>query len=134
MNQLNKEVRKAIKLLKIISESEHAVIGCDDIDEVIESLKDALAQQEKPEHVMFAWNEGYPKSFYAEEWFIAKTIYGDKVVLKALPEEYTYDFTTADSGELSYAVNGNAWFCHEDLEFVAEPTKSSIRYAIRTES
>jgi hypothetical protein len=47
------EVRKAIKLLKIISESERAVIGCDDIDEVIESLKDALAQQEKPEP--FAW-------------------------------------------------------------------------------
>lgn len=41
------------------------------------------------------WNEGVPTHVY-DEWFIAVTTYGDKVVLRALPEEYTYDYTTAD--------------------------------------
>jgi len=42
------------------------------------------------------WHEGYPTKFYAEEWFIARLDNGDKVVLRALPEEWSYDFKTAD--------------------------------------
>jgi len=42
------------------------------------------------------WIEGAPKSPWADEWFIAVTTYGDRVVLIALPEDYSYDFKTAD--------------------------------------
>ena len=35
-----------------------------------------------------------PRWFY--EWFIAKTVDGERVVLRPLPEEHTYDYTTAD--------------------------------------
>ena len=42
------------------------------------------------------WHDGYPSHPWDKEWFIAVTTYGDRVVLKALPKEYTYDFTTAD--------------------------------------
>lgn len=44
----------------------------------------------------FVWHQGSPRSFWGEEWFIAKLDDGDHVVLRALPEEWTYDFTTAD--------------------------------------
>lgn len=42
------------------------------------------------------WFDGFPDKVRAKEWFIAETTFGDRVVLKALPEEYTYDFKTAD--------------------------------------
>ncbi len=42
------------------------------------------------------WHGGFPPHPWDKEWFIALTTYGDRVVLKALPEEYTYDFKTAD--------------------------------------
>jgi len=44
----------------------------------------------------FVWHDGTPPKMYGEEWFIAKTTYGDKVVLRLLPEEYSYQYTTAD--------------------------------------
>lgn len=44
----------------------------------------------------FVWHQGSPRSFWGEEWFIAKLDDGDHVVLRSLPEEWTYDFTTAD--------------------------------------
>lgn len=44
----------------------------------------------------FIWHDGYPDKCYGSEWFIAVTIHGDKVVLRALPEEWTYDYKTAD--------------------------------------
>lgn len=43
-----------------------------------------------------AWTNGCPPSPYGEAWFIAETIYGDRVVLKELPKEFTYDYKTAD--------------------------------------
>jgi hypothetical protein len=42
------------------------------------------------------WIAGFPPKPYSEEWFVAETTYGDRVVLRALPEEYAYDFRTAD--------------------------------------
>lgn len=42
------------------------------------------------------WIEGYPSKPWADEWFQAITEWGDRVVLIALPEEYSYDFKTAD--------------------------------------
>lgn len=42
------------------------------------------------------WLDGQPPHPFNQEWFIAETTFGDKVVLKALPKEYSYDFETAD--------------------------------------
>lgn len=42
------------------------------------------------------WMDGAPTKPFCDEWFIAETTYGDRVVLRALPEEYAYDFKTAD--------------------------------------
>lgn len=53
-------------------------------------LLEKLAESER------GWSEGPPPKPWADEWFIAQTTYGDKVVLKALPEDYAYDFRTAD--------------------------------------
>ena len=57
-------------------------------DEVINKLNEQVSY--------FQWHDGIPNSFRASEWFIAETTYGDRVVLKALPEGYSYDFKTAD--------------------------------------
>ena len=45
---------------------------------------------------MIAWIDGFPPKPWSGEWFIAETTYGDRVVLRALPDEYSHDFTTAD--------------------------------------
>lgn len=37
-----------------------------------------------------------PHGFYASEWFIAKLKNGEYAALKALPEEYSYDYRTND--------------------------------------
>jgi hypothetical protein len=42
------------------------------------------------------WHDGVPPKPWCEEWFIAETTFNDRVVLKALPEEFAYDFKTAD--------------------------------------
>lgn len=42
------------------------------------------------------WEAGAPKNKLFEEWFIARLDNGQKVVIKRLPEEYSYDFKTAD--------------------------------------
>lgn len=43
-----------------------------------------------------AWQEGCPPKWF-DEWFIARTTHGDRVVLCRLPEEYAYDYRTADA-------------------------------------
>lgn len=57
-------------------------------------LKAALAEAQDKNGL--AWTDGEPPHPWKEEWFIAETAWGDRVVLKALPEEYSYDYTTAD--------------------------------------
>lgn len=49
-----------------------------------------------PEPAAGLWNEGSPPYPWDSEWFLAKMVQGPFVVLRPLPEEYTYDFTTAD--------------------------------------
>ena len=64
-----------------------------------------------------AWIAGTPPHPYDKEWFIAKLDNGQKVVLKALPEEYSYDFRTADDTYYkSYRVK--QWMQFPDSEFV----------------
>lgn len=83
-----------------------------------------LAEPVKQEPV--AWIEGYPKDFYAEEWFIAITIYGDRVVLKALPENYSHDFTTAD-GTYMKKENVKRWMQFPDSEFLPPTVAAPVR-------
>lgn len=42
------------------------------------------------------WRAGSPPHPWDGEWFLAETIHGEYVVLRPLPEEFAYDFTTAD--------------------------------------
>lgn len=90
----------------------------------ITALREALSEQAEQEPV--AWIEGYPKDFYAEEWFIARTIYGDRVVLKALPENYSYDFTTAD-GTYMKKENVKRWMQFPDSEFLPPTVAAPVR-------
>jgi len=81
-----------------------------------------------------AWLKGYPKDFYAEEWFIVITIYGDRVVLKALPENYSYDFTTAD-GTYMKKENVKKWMQFPDSEFLPPANAAPVSAeAIRAEA
>lgn len=68
------------------------------------------------------WFDGYPTKFRAEEWFIAITTYGDRVVLRALPEEYSYDFKTADE---TYIMRDKIakWMPFPDSEYISPAAK-----------
>lgn len=64
----------------------------------------------------FSWATGEPPKGF-KEWFIAKLDNGQRVVLKRLPEDFTYDYTTAD--ETYYAKRRIAkWMQFPDSEFV----------------
>jgi hypothetical protein len=71
------------------------------------------------------WHPGPPPSPWRDEWFIAETTDGDRVVLRALPEEYTYDFTTADATYLK-AYKVKRWMRFPDSEFT-EPASTRTR-------
>lgn len=43
------------------------------------------------------WHEGQPPSPWGSEWFLAELTHGEGLaVLRELPKDRTYDFTTAD--------------------------------------
>lgn len=69
------------------------IISTPQMDELFERFLAALPASEQPQA---AWSDGVPPHPFDKEWFIAKLDNGQKVVLKALPEEYSYDFRTAD--------------------------------------
>jgi hypothetical protein len=94
--------------------------------DAIISLRQSIEQAEKQEPV--AWNEGYPTKHYAEEWFIAETSYGDRVVLKALPENYGYDFMTADDSYLK-KEKVTRWMQFPDSEYA--PPRIKFPVALR---
>lgn len=63
-------------------------------------MRELSAASKSPQYPSLAlaggWHEGAPPKPWCEEWFIAETTFNDRVVLKALPEEFAYDFKTAD--------------------------------------
>ncbi len=67
-----------------------------------------------------AWRDGEPPKPWREEWFIAETTYGDRVVLRSLPEEYTYDYETAD-GTYIKADKIKRWMQFPDSQYIAPP-------------
>ena len=64
------------------------------------------------------WHEGCPRHPYGSEWFIAKLDNGQRVVLKELPEEHSYDYRTADETYYS-AYRIAAWMQFPDSQYVA---------------
>jgi len=62
------------------------------------------------------WNDGEPPKPFRDEWFIALTIHGDRVVLRSLPEEWTYDYKTADETYIM-AKNIKKWMQFPDSQF-----------------
>jgi hypothetical protein len=63
------------------------------------------------------WHAGFPPKPFCDEWFIAVTTFGDRVVLKALPEDYSYDFKTADE---TYIMKEKirCWMQFPDSKFI----------------
>lgn len=75
------------------------------------------AEREKETSAPMIWHVGHPDHVYASEWFIAKLINGAKVVLRALPEEYSYDFKTADETYYKKELV-KCWMQFPDSEFI----------------
>ena len=82
-----------------------------ELTEQVEALRKQLATEDSGH-----WNEGAPPHPYDKEWFIAVTIYGERVVLRALSEENTYDYKTADE---TYMLRKNVkrWMQFPDSEY-----------------
>jgi hypothetical protein len=73
------------------------------------------------------WHDGAPPKPWADEWFIAETTYGERVVLTSLPKEWSYDFKTADETYIK-ADKIKRWMQFPDSRFIApdapHPTKT----------
>jgi hypothetical protein len=76
------------------------------------------------------WMAGEPPTPWRDEWFIAKTIHGDKVVLRALPEEWTYDYTTADHTYM-IAANIVCWMQFPDSDYIAPTAEEAPIFAAK---
>lgn len=82
--------------------------------------KRALAAEAKfaaAERDAARWHDGATPKPFDSEWFIAELKSGDRTVLRALPEEYAYDYKTADE---SYIKRGLIvrWMQFPDSQFV----------------
>lgn len=64
------------------------------------------------------WHDGAPPKPFSGEWFIAVTVHGERFVLRELPEEYTYDFKTADETYIK-RDRIKRWMQFPDSVFVA---------------
>lgn len=85
-----------------------------------QSCPECKPQQAVPDVFVMQWHDGEPPFPWSEEWFIAETTYGDRVVLRALPEDYAYDYKTADETYIK-AETIKRWMQFPDSEFVAAP-------------
>lgn len=95
----------------------------EDGDDVPEQFRLAAAPAISPvpdvTELTLAWRDGAPPKPWRDEWFIAILTNGDgRVVLRSLPEEYTYDFKTADE---TYFKKDRIkkWMQFPDSEFIA---------------
>jgi hypothetical protein len=84
----------------------------------------AVWRAEADKAVAWLWRDGAPPFPQDQEWFIAKTKHG-RMVLRALPEEHSYDYTTADH---TYIVRANIekWAQFPDSEYIA-PSSTEAR-------
>ncbi|EJO27581.1 hypothetical protein [Achromobacter marplatensis] len=63
------------------------------------------------------WRDGAPPFPQNQEWFIAETTYGDRVVLCALPEGMRHDYKTADGTYLK-STRVKRWMQFPDCEYL----------------
>ena len=82
------------------------------------------------EPVGLQWNNGEPPKPWRDEWFIAETFFGDRVVLISLPEEWTYDYKTADETYIK-ADRIKRWMQFPDSQF--KPTPPVVEEAVKAE-
>lgn len=99
--------------------------------EMLERALSALrAQPPAREDAQPVWVDGVPTKHHAKEWFIAETTFGDRVVLTALPEEYTYDFKTADETYIK-ADRIKRWMPFPDSQYLfPHPAPDALRVAV----
>ena len=83
-------------------------------DKRIAELEAKLAAFE----IVQCWTAGEPPKYLRGEWFIAKTKHGDRVVLRALSEKNSYDYTTADETYMK-AENVIAWMQFPDSNYIS---------------
>ena len=77
------------------------------------------------ESVQTVWHPGCPDRIYGSEWFIAKLDNGEKVVLRALPEEFSYDYKTADD-TYYMAIRIRCWMQFPDSEFIPYVQQNNV--------
>lgn len=68
--------------------------------------------------LLLEWRDGEPSKPWKDEWFIAETTYSDRVVLRSLPDDYTYDYTTADETYIK-ADKIKRWMPFPDSGYIA---------------
>ena len=79
-------------------------------------LAAAVAERDKLRAIDCGWIAGQPPRYIGEEWFIAKTIHSERVVLRALGDGHSYDYTTAD-GTYMRAKNIVKWMQFPDSQY-----------------
>ena len=94
-----------------------------DIGPVDKAVPMAVQQQEP---VAMVWYEGHPPFPQDQEWFIAETIYGDRVVLRSLDEgrehRGNYAFTTVDSTYMKAEIV-RRWMQFPDCQYIPPASK-----------
>ena len=88
----------------------------DSLQSAESELSTLRAELDKLKEQVHVWSDGAPQNSWYEESFIAILDTGARVVLKALPEEYAYDFTTAD-GTYYKSWRIKKWMQFPDSEF-----------------
>jgi len=107
-------------ILPALSQPAAAPLG-DQAERIAELEKQvAIWRAEADKAVAWLWREGEPPFPWSQEWFVAETIYGERVVLRALPEEHTYDYKTADETYMARR-NIKRWAQFPDSEYFAAP-------------
>lgn len=80
------------------------------------------AQAGEPE-AWGVWLDGEPPHPWREEWFIAETIYGDRVVLRYMGDDMSYQYKTADETYMA-AKNIKRWMQFPDGQYISAATKA----------
>ncbi|ABF63511.1 Chaperone clpB [Ruegeria sp. TM1040] len=96
---------------------------CAKLAEEIQRLQAQLAETRASLYALEkgVWRDGYPDKISGSEWFIALLEDNRRVVLRSLPEEHSYDYTTADDTYLA-AWKIKRWMQFPDANFIAPDT------------
>lgn len=86
-------------------------------DKMLGDIQDARQRWIDAEADAARWHDGVPPKPFDSEWFIAELKSGDRAVLRALPEEYAYDYKTADESYLKKTLVVR-WMQFPDSQFV----------------